>query len=398
MVTIATTGVFLEPASSRARYLSPGPIRSGAGTQNPTTSTSVSVERTRLSSRSPSSVRGRCSPGVSRMTSCASGRWTMPRITRRVVCGRSLVIATFAPTSALVRVDLPTLGRPTRHANPDLKAGSAEAGDAERAGAPVFLARPAFFSVTRGGLIIQLSRIPVTATVIGMAETPVWRPTARLFVVDPDDRVLLFSSGDSTGRTWWFTPGGGVHRGETVRVGGGSGAGRGDRVRLHRGRARPGGGHLAGPVALGTTGGSSSAPTRSSSCGSPIRSSTPTGRRTSSAPTSPGTAGGRSTSCGRRRTTSARRTWPTWSTSCSATTSPTAPSASPAANRHLKPSGSATPYQLTTAAFLSVFALCVRLTDLSSRTDRKLAKRANRGWRRRQGATGTRPPVTATRG
>jgi 8-oxo-dGTP pyrophosphatase MutT (NUDIX family) len=61
-----------------------------------------------------------------------------------------------------------------------------------------------------------LSSIPVTATVIGMAETPVWRPTARLFVVDPDERVLLFSSGDSTGRTWWFTPGGGVHRGETV--------------------------------------------------------------------------------------------------------------------------------------------------------------------------------------
>jgi len=49
-----------------------------------------------------------------------------------------------------------------------------------------------------------------------MAETPVWRPTARLFVVDPDERVLLFSSGDSSGRTWWFTPGGGVHRGETV--------------------------------------------------------------------------------------------------------------------------------------------------------------------------------------
>ena len=56
----------------------------------------------------------------------------------------------------------------------------------------------------------------MTATVIGMAETPVWRPTARLFVVDPDERVLLFSSGDSSGRTWWFTPGGGVHRGETV--------------------------------------------------------------------------------------------------------------------------------------------------------------------------------------
>jgi hypothetical protein len=48
----------------------------------------------------------------------------MPRITRRVVCGRSLVIATLAPTSALVSVDLPTLGRPARQANPDLNAGA----------------------------------------------------------------------------------------------------------------------------------------------------------------------------------------------------------------------------------------------------------------------------------
>jgi 8-oxo-dGTP pyrophosphatase MutT (NUDIX family) len=37
-----------------------------------------------------------------------------------------------------------------------------------------------------------------------------------LLVVDPDQRVLLFSSADAAGRTWWFTPGGGVHRGETV--------------------------------------------------------------------------------------------------------------------------------------------------------------------------------------
>jgi 8-oxo-dGTP pyrophosphatase MutT (NUDIX family) len=28
--------------------------------------------------------------------------------------------------------------------------------------------------------------------------------------------MLLFSSVDSAGRTWWFTPGGGVHRGETA--------------------------------------------------------------------------------------------------------------------------------------------------------------------------------------
>ncbi len=36
----------------------------------------------------------------------------------RVVCGLLLVIATLLPTSALVSVDLPALGRPTRLANP----------------------------------------------------------------------------------------------------------------------------------------------------------------------------------------------------------------------------------------------------------------------------------------
>ncbi len=37
----------------------------------------------------------------------------------RVVCGRLDVIAILEPTSALVSVDLPALGRPTKHANPD---------------------------------------------------------------------------------------------------------------------------------------------------------------------------------------------------------------------------------------------------------------------------------------
>jgi hypothetical protein len=92
--------------------------------QKPITSTSVSVDRTRLSSRSPSSVRGLCRPGVSTRTSCASGRCTIPRITRLVVCGRSLVIATLAPTRAFVSVDLPTFGRPARQANPERKTAS----------------------------------------------------------------------------------------------------------------------------------------------------------------------------------------------------------------------------------------------------------------------------------
>ena len=42
----------------------------------------------------------------------------MPRTACRVVCGLLEVIATFSPTSALVSVDLPALGRPTKQAKP----------------------------------------------------------------------------------------------------------------------------------------------------------------------------------------------------------------------------------------------------------------------------------------
>ena len=97
---------------------SPGPIFSLAGKHTATTSTSAHVVRTRSLRRSPSSVRGRCSPGVSTRISCASGRFTMPRTTVRVVCGLSLVITTFWPTIALVSVDLPALGRPTNDTKP----------------------------------------------------------------------------------------------------------------------------------------------------------------------------------------------------------------------------------------------------------------------------------------
>lgn len=45
--------------------------------------------------------------------------------------------------------------------------------------------------------------------------TPVWRPTARVLLADPLGRVLLFSALDPDGSRWWFTPGGGIHRGET---------------------------------------------------------------------------------------------------------------------------------------------------------------------------------------
>ena len=48
-----------------------------------------------------------------------------------------------------------------------------------------------------------------------MGPAPIWRPTARLLVLDSLDRVLLFSAADPRGRMW-FTPGGALHRGETL--------------------------------------------------------------------------------------------------------------------------------------------------------------------------------------
>lgn len=52
-----------------------------------------------------------------------------------------------------------------------------------------------------------------------MDQIPRWRPTARIFLVDPADRILLFSSADPDATTtWWFTPGGAMRRGETFHA------------------------------------------------------------------------------------------------------------------------------------------------------------------------------------
>src|SRR5580704_9655347 len=67
-----------------------------------------------------------------------------------------------------------------------------------------------------------------------------------------------------------------------------------------------------------------SPPTPTSSCEYPARTWSRTGWRTTSARSSPGTAGGRSTSCGTRTARSSRGGWPAWSTGCSAMTSPAA--------------------------------------------------------------------------
>lgn len=47
---------------------------------------------------------------------------------------------------------------------------------------------------------------------------PRFRPTARLIVLDPGDRLLLFEFRASDGSTFWLTPGGGIHRGESVEA------------------------------------------------------------------------------------------------------------------------------------------------------------------------------------
>src|SRR5450432_666132 len=77
-----------------------------------------------------SSLRlGRKIPGVSTRMIWALFSITMPRIRARVVCTLRETIVTLEPTSALTRVDLPTLGAPISATKPQRVAtGAASAG------------------------------------------------------------------------------------------------------------------------------------------------------------------------------------------------------------------------------------------------------------------------------
>lgn len=49
-------------------------------------------------------------------------------------------------------------------------------------------------------------------------EDPFLRPSARVILLDPDDRILLLTVAapdEETGKPFWFTPGGGLEAGET---------------------------------------------------------------------------------------------------------------------------------------------------------------------------------------
>ena len=129
LFTAQITGARSRPSSRwPAMNRSPGPIPCSALTTKSTTSAPSSSCSTRRCMRSVSTSRGRWTPGRSTSTSCHApvGSVATPRLARRVVCGRSEMIATFAPTIALTSVDLPTFGRPARPANPERVAGAPE--------------------------------------------------------------------------------------------------------------------------------------------------------------------------------------------------------------------------------------------------------------------------------
>src|SRR5206468_8280650 len=64
-------------------------------------------------------------PGVSTKTNWALFSTRMPRISARVVCTLRETMVTLAPTSALTRVDLPTLGAPINATKPQRVADGA---------------------------------------------------------------------------------------------------------------------------------------------------------------------------------------------------------------------------------------------------------------------------------
>src|SRR5689334_7132837 len=75
-----------------------------------------------------SSLRlGEKMPGVSTRMICALSSITMPRIRARVVCTLRETMVTLEPTSALTRVDLPTLGAPINAMKPQRVAADASA-------------------------------------------------------------------------------------------------------------------------------------------------------------------------------------------------------------------------------------------------------------------------------
>ena len=124
--TLFTTVTLATPARAMAREMnrSPGPTECSPFNTKSAASASASARSTWRCIRSVSVSRGRCTPGRSTSTSCQSSPVTMPRTSRRVVCGLSDTIATLSATSAFTSVDLPAFGRPASATNPERVIGT----------------------------------------------------------------------------------------------------------------------------------------------------------------------------------------------------------------------------------------------------------------------------------
>src|ERR687897_2254545 len=110
-----------EPATRRARYLSPFPSPSeacSASKSNRMTSDSERLSTTCSCILARRVSRGFWELGVSTKTAWYPGPFLTPRIRLRVVWDRDEVMETFWPTSLLTKVLLPTLGLPTTAIKP----------------------------------------------------------------------------------------------------------------------------------------------------------------------------------------------------------------------------------------------------------------------------------------
>src|SRR5271165_4285424 len=108
--------------------LSPVPNLSVASTISSSRSQPSRASYTSFIMRRFSELIGLWTPGVSTRTICPEGRLplcstlTIPWMRLRVVCGLRVTMASFSPTSAFNRVDLPALGRPMMETNPERNA------------------------------------------------------------------------------------------------------------------------------------------------------------------------------------------------------------------------------------------------------------------------------------
>ena len=131
LFTASTTGV-PEANTRPAMNRSPAPGGSVPSSTNRIASTSASVSSTVRCIRPVRPSRGVWNPGRSSSTSCQLSPFSTPATRRRVVCGLSDTIETWAPQSAFTSVDFPTFGRPATpiraERNGSLTGGSAPAG------------------------------------------------------------------------------------------------------------------------------------------------------------------------------------------------------------------------------------------------------------------------------